>query len=54
MNNDILDENLVGDNTEQPKKRKKKIWTLVGQTLINILTALLTALGATSCANNFL
>ena len=30
---------------------KKKLWKFIIQTLINILAAILTALGATSCVN---
>lgn len=32
---------------------KKAIWRFIIQTLINILAAVLTALGATSCVNQF-
>ena len=32
---------------------KKNIWKFVIQTLISILTAILTALGATSCVSHF-
>ena len=31
--------------------KKKEIWKFVVQTLISILTAIATALGATSCIN---
>lgn len=37
-----------GDNS------KKTIWRFIIQTLINILAAVLTALGATSCINHFM
>ena len=38
---------VPGDNS------KKAIWRFIIQTLINILAAVLTALGATSCVNQF-
>jgi len=39
---------VPGDNS------KKAIWKFIIQTLINILAAVLTALGATSCVNAML
>lgn len=38
---------LPGDNS------KKALWKFIIQTLINILAAVLTALGATSCVSHF-
>lgn len=38
---------VPGDNS------KKAIWKFIIQTLINILAAVLTALGATSCVSHF-
>lgn len=39
---------LPGDNS------KKAIWKFIIQTLINILAAVLTALGASSCVSHFI
>lgn len=39
---------VPGDNS------KKAIWKFIIQTLINILAAVLTALGATSCVNHIM
>lgn len=39
---------LPGENS------KKAIWKFIIQTLINILAAVLTALGATSCVNHIM
>ncbi|MBO6258312.1 MAG: smalltalk protein [Succinivibrio sp.] len=33
--------------------KKLKLWKFILQTLISILTAILTALGATSCMSHF-
>ena len=42
----IPDEEPAGDG-------KKAVWRFIIQTLISILTAILTALGATSCVSHF-
>ena len=42
----ISDEEPAGDG-------KKAVWRFIIQTLISILTAILTALGATSCVSHF-
>ncbi len=42
----ISDEESAGDS-------KKAVWRFIIQTLISILTAILTALGATSCVSHF-
>ena len=41
----------VSEGSEVPAQgsSKKKLWKFIIQTLINILAAILTALGATSC-----
>ena len=42
-NPDVKPVAMLGDDT------KKELWKFILQTLISILTAILTALGATSC-----
>ena len=44
---DIEPATLPGDNSN------KELWRFIIQTLISILTAILTALGATSCVSHF-
>jgi len=44
---DIEPATLPGDNSN------KALWRFIIQTLISILTAILTALGATSCVSHF-
>jgi hypothetical protein len=50
---------VVGDNPEVVPVElpvdggKKSIWRFIIQTIISILTAVLTALGASSCVNHF-
>ena len=43
----------VSEGSEVPAQgsSKKKLWKFIIQTLINILAAILTALGTTSCVN---
>ncbi len=40
-------------NPDPNKDSKKAIWKFIIQTLINVLAAVLTALGATSCMSHF-
>lgn len=48
------DPELVEGTEVVPESNSKKdIWKFVIQTLISILTAILTALGATSCVSHF-
>ena len=42
----------VVPNAESVGNSKKAIWKFIIQTLINILTAILTALGTTSCVSH--
>lgn len=53
-NNDVVVPEVVSDSVEpvegEPADNSKKVfWKFVIQTLISILTAILTALGASSC-----
>lgn len=41
--------NTINPNTNPTQDSKKAFWKFVIQTAINILAAVLTALGATSC-----
>ena len=43
-------EQMPGVESENPKK---ELWKFILQTLISILTAILTALGATSCMSHY-
>ena len=43
-------EQVPGVESENPKK---ELWKFILQTLISILTAILTALGATSCMSHY-
>ena len=57
-NNDVVLPEVVSDPVEpvegEPVDNSKKVfWKFVIQTLISILTAILTALGATSCVSHF-
>ncbi len=57
-NNDVVVPEVVDDPVEpvegEPVDNSKKVfWKFVIQTLISILTAILTALGATSCVSHF-
>ena len=45
---DTANENITSSNP------KKELWKFVIQTIINILAAVLTALGATSCVSHIL
>ena len=45
---DTANENITGSNP------KKELWKFIIQTIINILAAVLTALGATSCVHAML
>ena len=40
------------ENINVPDDSRKKVWKFVIQTVINILAAVLTALGATSCVSH--
>ena len=40
------------ENLNLPDDSRKKVWKFVIQTVINILAAVLTALGATSCVSH--
>ena len=42
---------VEGTETVPEGNSKKAVWKFIIQTLISILTAILTALGATSCVN---
>ena len=47
--------NLVSSEAEEPNQGSKKaVWKFVIQTVINILAAVLTALGTTSCVSHIL
>ncbi len=39
----------MNENINIPEEGKKQVWKFIIQTAINILAAVLTALGATSC-----
>ncbi len=57
-NNDVVVPEVVDDPVEpvegEPVDNSKKVfWKFVIQTLISILTAILTALGASSCVSHF-
>ena len=57
-NNDVVLPEVVDDPVEpvegEPVDNSKKVfWKFVIQTLISILTAILTALGASSCVSHF-
>jgi hypothetical protein len=57
-NNDVVVPEVVDDPVEPVEgepvdNSKKAFWKFVIQTLISILTAILTALGATSCVSHF-
>ena len=41
----------MSENINIPEDGKKKVWKFIIQTAINILAAVLTALGATSCVS---
>ena len=40
------------ENVNIPDDSRKKVWKFIIQTVINILAAVLTALGATSCVSH--
>lgn len=42
------------DNPESNENPKKALWKFIIQTLISILTAILTALGASSCVHHLM
>jgi len=46
MKNSVFNSNVVSDPGQNPKK---ELWKTIFQTVINILVALATALGVTSC-----
>ena len=50
---DVVSNPEVVKNVLPTDEGKRNIWKFVIQTLISILTAILTALGATSCVSHF-
>ena len=50
---DVVSNPEVVSNVLPSDEGKRNIWKFVIQTLISILTAILTALGATSCVAHF-
>ena len=54
-NNDVVVPEMepVIPDEEPTDDGKKAVWRFIIQTLISILTAILTALGATSCVSHF-
>ena len=51
--NEVVNDPEVQSSIVPVDDSKKAIWKFVIQTLISILTAILTALGATSCVSHF-
>jgi len=51
--NEVVNDPEVQSSFVPVDDSKKAIWKFVIQTLISILTAILTALGATSCVSHF-
>ena len=50
---DVVSNPEVVSNVLPTDEGKRNIWKFVIQTIISILTAILTALGATSCISHF-
>lgn len=50
---DVVSNPEVVSNVLPTDEGKRNIWKFVIQTIISILTAILTALGATSCVSHF-
>ena len=51
--NNLFKKSVSGTDPEPGTNPNKEIWKFIIQTIISILTAILTALGATSCVTHF-